>query len=231
MRDSSIEGRDPVADLGVVPTGYSIAAPKTVPRVDYERIFVLDDRAALLGEYALNDDCPLEYADLRRSLPLNGLRHLVTFYQGEYAFTPFRVDDLWFVILTLGVPRIEERGSIGSLLAAARVHIPPNLAPALARREAILHEREREIAERELFVSRREQRVLHVEANLQVVGTRVKEMESDVRTREGRIIALRDYALRMQRSFFETAASPGTSEVATASPGSRPKPDPSKSAP
>jgi len=83
-----------------------VQAPRMVPRVDYERIFVLGEDARLLGEYALRDDCPLEYDDLRRSIPVNGMRHLVAFYQGEYAFTPFRVEDLWFVVLSHGVPRI-----------------------------------------------------------------------------------------------------------------------------
>jgi hypothetical protein len=202
MREVSFEGHGNAADLGVVPTAFGITAPKKVPRVDYERIFVLDDRGSLLGEYALNDECPIESADLGRCLPLNGLRHLVSFYLGEYAFTPFRVDDLWFVVLTLGVPRIEDRGSIGTLLAAARVHIPPNLTPALARREALLREKEKEIAERELLVSRREQRILQAEAEIQVAGMRVQEVESDLRSREGRLVALRDYAIRMQRSFF-----------------------------
>lgn len=200
----TISGEDIAsADRGVVPTGFSILGPKKMPRVDYERIFVLDERGELLGEYVLNDECPVEYADLRRSLPINGLRHLVAFYQGEYAYTPFRVDDLWFIVLTQGVPRIEDRGSIGTLLAAARVHIIPNLAPALARREALLREQEREVAEREVLVSRREERALHVEAELQVVAMRQKEFEAELRAREGKLAALRDYAIRMQRTLFK----------------------------
>src|SRR5438552_18736009 len=95
-----------------------------VPRIDYERIFVLGEEARLLGEYALRDDCPLEYDDLRRSIPVNGMRHLVAFYQGEYAFTPFRVEDMWFVVLRHGVPRIEASHSIESLTAHKRVHPP-----------------------------------------------------------------------------------------------------------
>jgi len=132
MREVSEDGAVPRGDLGILPTVHPIAGPKTVPRVDYERIFVLDASGKLLGEYVLNDECPLEFADLQRSLPMNGLRHLVSFYQGEYAFTPFRVDDLWFVVLTLGVPRIEDRGSIGTLLAAARVHIPRSVPGSAA---------------------------------------------------------------------------------------------------
>src|SRR2546430_13168571 len=125
-----------------------VQAPRMVPRVDYERIFVLGEDARLLGEYALRDDCPLEYDDLRRSIPVNGMRHLVAFYQGEYAFTPFRVEDLWFVVLSHGVPRIEERGSIGTLLAAMRMHLPPSLSPAIAAREDALLDPDRELQDR-----------------------------------------------------------------------------------
>src|SRR5205823_5390745 len=78
----------------------AVQAPRMVPKIDYERIFVLDEGTRLLGEYALRDDCPLEYDDLLRSIPVSGMRHLVAFYQGEYAFTPFRVEDLWFVVLS-----------------------------------------------------------------------------------------------------------------------------------
>jgi hypothetical protein len=189
------------ADLGIVPTGYSLSGPKTVPRVDYERVFVLDDRNDLLGEYVLDDDSPLEFADLRRAIPVSGMRHLVSFYLGEYAFTPFRVDELWFVMLTRGIPRIEDRGSIGTLLAAARVHIVPNLAPALAQREADLRTRERNLLDKEAALARKEAHLRQVESELQLEGTRLKERETDVLVREAKVGALREYAIQMQREF------------------------------
>ncbi len=82
MRDIAEEKEATRELVGVVPTAFPTHGPKTVPRVDYERIFVLDMQNDLVGEYALDDDCPLESADLMRSLPLNGMRHLVSFYQG-----------------------------------------------------------------------------------------------------------------------------------------------------
>jgi len=181
-----------------------VQAPRMVPRVDYERIFVLGEDARLLGEYALRDDCPLEYDDLRRSIPVNGMRHLVAFYQGEYAFTPFRVEDLWFVVLTHGVPRIEERGSIGTLLAAMRMHLPPSLSPAIAAREDALQERDREAEAREAQLRRREQRLALLEAELRTAAIALRDLEGEVRTRETRLTALRDYALQMQRAFRQT---------------------------
>lgn len=208
--------------IGVIPTSFSTRGPKTIPRVDYERIFVLDAKANLLGEYALDDDCPLESGDLMRSLPVNGLRHLVTFYQGEYSFTPFKVDDLWFIILTRGVPRIEERGSVGTLLAAARVHIPPMVEPFLTKKEAELRATEAELADREADLLRREQRAGQMEAEIQVASVRLKELEADVRTREAKLATLRDYAVRMQRSFLgpqETTPPARPKDGAPAEPG------------
>lgn len=201
MRSTDAKAERTRDAIGVVPTSFSMRGPKTVPRVDYERIFVLDAQTNLLGEYALNDECPLESTDLMRSIPVSGLRHLVTFYQGEYTFTPFKVDDLWFVILTRGVPRIEERGSVGTLLAAARLHIPPMIEPLLARREVDLRAREQEIAERESALVRREQRVATGETELRIASTRLTEMEADIRSREAKLVTLRDYAVQMQRTY------------------------------
>ncbi len=195
MPASAAPQEKPREAVGTIPAGFTTHGPKTVPRVDTERIFVMDSSNNLIGEYALNDDCPLESSDLKRSIPVNGLRHLVTFYQGEYAFTPFKVDDLWFVTLTRGVPRIEDRGSIGTLLAAARVHIPPMLEPLLAKREKELRAKEQELAEREMELTRREQRA----------GT----MDTDLRLREANLTTLQEYAVQMERTFVAPKSAKG----------------------
>lgn len=214
------EGRR--SPIGVVPTVFSTHGPKTVPRIDYERIFVLDSKNNILGEYALDDDCPLESSDLFRSLPIVGMRHLVSFYQGEYSFTPFQVDDLWFVVLTRGVPRIEERGSIGTLLAAARLHIPPMVQPRLARMEAELRAKDAELAAREADLVRREQRAGAWESELRVTSTHLTELETDLRTREAKLSTLRDYAVEMQRAFVAPRES--SKKDGSGSPGSHGSP-------
>src|SRR3989475_11146162 len=179
--------------VGVVARS-TVQAPRMVPRIDYERIFVLDQDARLLGEYALRDDCPLEYDDLRRSIPVNGMRHLVAFYQGEFAFTPFRVEDLWFVVLSHGVPRIEERGSIGTLLAAMRMHLPPSLSPAIAAREDALRERDREVEAREVHVARREQRLAVLETELRGAAIGLRDLEREGPKTAARVAAFGDDA-------------------------------------
>ncbi len=114
---------DNIAHLGTIPKVTAAIAPRNVPRIDYERIFVLDDDYRLLSEYVLDGDCPLDFDDLWRSIPLEGLKHGKPIFQGEYVYTPFLVDNLKFVILTRGTPRTEERGFVGSLLAAAKIHV------------------------------------------------------------------------------------------------------------
>jgi len=46
---------------------------------------------------------------------------------------------------------------------------------------------------------------------------RLRELETDIRAREGKLIALRDYALGMQRSFFRTVKG-GSDVPATGGP-------------
>src|SRR5207248_742304 len=111
------------------------------------------------------------------------------------------------------VPRIEERGSIGTLLAAMRVHLPPVLSPAVAAREDALREREREVGAREASLGRREQKIALLEAELRSSAMALRDLEAEVRTRETRLVALRDYAILMQRTFRQaTLKSPSVPE-------------------
>ncbi len=208
MRDASKEGEVPERALGAVPKSSATWGPKRIPRVDYERIFVMDSKAELLGEYVLNDEAPLQFEDLRRSVPVTGMRHLVSFYQGEYAFTPFKVDELWFVVLTRGVPRIEERGHTGTLLAAARIHIPPAVEPSLGHREADLRQREQELQAREAELLRREQRTGQMDQDLRVTSMQLRELDAEIRAREAKLRDLREYALQMQRTLAGKAKPP-----------------------
>jgi hypothetical protein len=221
MKEGLVEEAIPRDGTAVV-RNFTTLGPKMVPRIDYERIFVLDLEGKPLGEYVLRDDCPLEFSDLERAIPLNGMRHLVTFYQGEYAFTPFRVETIWFVILSHGVPRVEDRGSIGTLLAAMRVHLPTSLAPSYTAREEDLRERQAEIEDREAIVIRREQRVSQLEAELKIAAKKLKAFEIEIRGREARINTLRDYAIEMQRAFRlarSKAESPREAEENPPGPG------------
>ncbi len=211
-RERSGDDAVPRDGFGQVPTHFAMQGPKKVPRVDYERIFVLDEEMKLLGEYALRDDCPLEYDDLKRLIPISGLRHLVSVYQGEYAFTPFRVERLWLVVLTHGVPRVEERGAIGTLLAAMQAHLRSSLLPALAEKEATLRDLERDIERRESTVAGRETRAAQLEADVKVATANVRELEAGVRAREMRVDALRDYAVALQRAFRTANRKPDVSD-------------------
>ncbi len=221
-RETSGDDAVPRDGFGQVPTHFAMQGPKKVPRVDYERIFVLDEEMKLLGEYALRDDCPLEYDDLKRLIPISGLRHLVSVYQGEYAFTPFRVERLWLVVLTHGVPRVEERGAIGTLLAAMQAHLPSSPSPELAEKEATLRDLERDIERRESTVAVRETRAAQLEADVKEATANVRELDAGVRAREMRVDALRDYAVALQRAFRTANGKPDVSDGGEENP---PPPD------
>ena len=89
-----------------------------------------------------------------------------------------------------------------------RVHLPSSLSPALAAREATIRERDREMDARDAILARREQRVARLETDLQVAAAKMKELASEVRARESRLNAPRDYALQMQRAFRQAASRP-----------------------
>jgi hypothetical protein len=200
MRNSSATENVTGAPPGSVPTSFATRGPRPIANANWERVFVLDEDNRIVGEYALNDECPIEIEDLTRSLPVSGLRHLVSFYQGEYAFTPFLVDNLWFVLVTRGIPRIEERGSIGTLLAAARLHIPPAIGVSLAKRDREVGARERLLDERLADLAVREERLASFDAELRLQATRLRETEAALNDRETKLNALRDYAVELQRT-------------------------------
>src|SRR5688572_17572990 len=73
MKEGSVEEAASREVLGAGATYFSPATPsKSVQRIDYERIYVLDDERKVLGEYVLRDDCPIELGDLQRAIPLSG---------------------------------------------------------------------------------------------------------------------------------------------------------------
>ena len=63
MREVSEQGETTRGGTGTGSRTFPTRGPKTVPQVDYERIFVTDTHTNLLGEYALNDECPLESSE------------------------------------------------------------------------------------------------------------------------------------------------------------------------
>src|SRR2546422_11442743 len=78
---------------------------------------------------------------------------------------------------------------------------PPSLSPEIAARQDALRELDREAEAREARLGRREQRLALLEAELRSAAITLRDLEGEVRTRETRLTALRDYALQMQRAF------------------------------
>jgi len=95
-----------------------------------------------------------------------------------------------------------------------RVHLPPSLSPTLAAREAALRDRERELDARERAVSRKEQRVVQLEEELAMATEKMDDLGVEVRARESRLNALRDYAMEIHRTFQQTESSAGRPAIA-----------------
>src|SRR5256712_13043912 len=99
-------------------------------------------------------------------------------------------------------------GRIGPWPAGMRVPPPPGLPPTLAAREAALRDRERELDARERAVSRKEQRAVQLEEELAMATEKMDDLAVEVRARESRLNALRDYAMEIHRTIEQTESGP-----------------------
>src|SRR6266704_3554835 len=68
-----------------------MAAPlKKVARAQLKKIYVLDERGEMAGEYILDQDCPIDYNDFLKVLPDEVIGDRDSLFVGEYVFTAFQ---------------------------------------------------------------------------------------------------------------------------------------------
>src|SRR5438445_7759398 len=80
-----------------------ITAPmKKVVRAQLKKIYVLDERGEMAGEYVLDPDCPIDYNDFLKVLPNEGIGDRDSLFVGEYVFTAFQSGKYVFVLLSRG---------------------------------------------------------------------------------------------------------------------------------
>src|SRR5256884_8045223 len=92
-----------VRGLGPVVSGILMAAPlKKVARAQLKKIYVLDERGEMAGEYILDSDCPIDYNDFLKVLPDEGIGDRDSLFVGEYVFTAFQSGKFAFVLLSRG---------------------------------------------------------------------------------------------------------------------------------
>src|SRR6059036_3915711 len=114
-----------------------ITAPmKKVARAQLKKIYVLDDRGEMTGEYVLDADCPIDYDDFLKVLPPEGIGDRDSLFVGEYVFTAFQSGKLVFVLLSRGHLASEDVDWTALLLTAADSHLATASRAAPPRTEA-----------------------------------------------------------------------------------------------
>src|SRR5947199_7267348 len=142
-------------------TAVLMAAPsRKTARAQLKKIYVLDDRGEMTGEYVLDADCPIDYDDFLKVLPPEGIGDRDSLFVGEYVFTAFQSGKLVFVLLSRGHLASEDVDWTALLLTAADSHLAAkggtpvrgseskvDSDKGLADREAAPNNEEKDIAE------------------------------------------------------------------------------------
>ena len=101
-----------------------MAAPaRKAARAQLKKIYVLDDRGEMAGEYILDADCPIDYDDFLKVLPPEGIGDRDSLFVGEYVFTAFQSGKFVFVLLSRGHLASEDVDWTALLLTAADSHL------------------------------------------------------------------------------------------------------------
>src|SRR5438128_10017084 len=73
--------------LGPALSGLLMAAPlKKVARAQLKKIYVRDERDEMAGEYIVDQDCPIDYNDFLKVLPVEGVGDGESSFVGHYVF-------------------------------------------------------------------------------------------------------------------------------------------------
>src|SRR5436189_5992613 len=154
--------------LGPAVSGILMAAPlKKVSRAQLKKIYVLDERGEMAGEYVLDADCPLDFNDFLKVLPNEGIGDRDSLFVGEYVFTAFQSGKFVFVLLSRGHLASEDFDWTGLLLTAADSHLTPGNRAAPARTTEAKPDLDRASAEREARFQAKEKSLAEQEAKLQ----------------------------------------------------------------
>src|SRR3990172_13002240 len=116
-----------------------VAPLRKVARAQLKKIYVLNEMGDMAGEYVLDPDCPIDYADFLKVLPEQGIGDREALFVGEYVFTAFQSDKFVFVLLSRGQLAPEDFDWTALLMTAADSHLAkaasrsPPVPPAEAK--------------------------------------------------------------------------------------------------
>src|SRR5207253_3097530 len=224
-----------------------MAAPaRKAARAQLKKIYVLDDRGEMAGEYILDADCPIDYDDFLKVLPPEGIGDRDSLFVGEYVFTAFQSGKVIFVLLSRGHLASEDVDWTALLLTAADSHLASKIGTpiraaepkgdsdkGLADRESRLNAKEKALADRFSEASARIERmqqgdreaVASLEKELKDVAARSVEEEKTRNEIEARVADLsqRFAAMAKERlvASHREPGSPQTDEVRKAHEGEK----------
>ena len=173
------------------------AAPKKVSRAHLKKIYVLDERGEVAGEYLLDTDCPIDYNDFLKVLPDEGIGDRESLYVGEYVFTAFQSGKFVFVLLSRGQLSREDFDWTALLLTAADSHLTRVGRTPTSRTADAKPEAETALADREARLMTREKTLAELEANLQAEQANLAGRREELERQKQRVAALADYSAAM----------------------------------
>ncbi|HYT00371.1 MAG TPA: hypothetical protein VEO20_06860 [Thermoplasmata archaeon] len=187
---------------GLSPAFLSVlmAAPmKKVARAQLKKIYVLDERGEMSGEYVLDPDCPVDFNDFLKVLPNEGIGDRDSLFVGEYVFTAFQSGKFVFVLLSRGQLTREDVDWTSLLLTAADTHLAQTVTrPAPARPPEARAEADKGVAEREARLGAREKTLAELEAKLKAEAANLQGRQEELARQKKRLSDLADYTSRMQ---------------------------------
>src|SRR5712691_7010100 len=165
--------------LGPAVSGILMAAPlKKVARAQLKKIYVLDERGEMSGEYILDQDCPIDYNDFLKVLPDEGIGDRDSLFVGEYVFTAFQSGKFVFVLLSRGQLAPEDVNWTALLLTAADSHLAAATSrPAPARAAEPKPDLDKGLAERDARFQAKEKSLAELEAKLKADSRSAKTLE------------------------------------------------------
>jgi len=189
---------------GLSPTLATVlmAAPsRKATRALLKKIYVLDERGEMTGEYILDSDCPIDYNDFLKVLPPEGIGDRDSLFVGEYVFTAFQSGRFVFVLLSRGHLAREDVDWTALLLTAADSHLAQAVGrPATPRTAEPKPDLDRGVTDREARLVAKEKNLAEQEAKLQAESANLQGRQEEVNRQKAGLVALADYAARMQDS-------------------------------
>src|SRR5688572_19426682 len=168
-----------------------MAAPsRKTARALLKKIYVLDDRGEMAGEYVLDADCPIDYADFLKVLPPEGIGDRDSLFVGEYVFTAFQSSKFVFVLLSRGHLAPEDVDWTALLLTAADSHLVAAARPAPPRAAEPKPEFDRAAAERETRLAARERSLAEQEAKLRGESANLQGRQEELNRQKAELVAL-----------------------------------------